>query len=370
MEPLRIGVIGCGAISGAYLGMARHFPIVQIVAAADVNRSAAEAKAKEFRVPRVCSVDEMLADPSIELILNLTVPQAHAAISLAALKAGKHAYSEKPLGISRDEGKKILAAAASKGFRIGCAPDTFLGAGIQTARKLIDQGVIGRPVACDDCLHDEPRPRKLASQSGVLLRAGRGADVRHGAVLSHCAALSAGKNPPAEWDGVDRRPRAHDHEQAEGRQQDYGTNAGPCRRHHGIRKRRRRIDHSDVRHLASDVRAGPADHDLRDGGADESPRSESIRRPGFDPAGQGFRLARCPASIHQGLWQGGGTGRHGILASAWAVRTGAMAIWRLPCWTRCRDFSIPHRAGRITGRRPNSRDPRRCHRILPFGVLG
>jgi predicted dehydrogenase len=148
MDPLRIGVIGCGAISGAYLGMARHFPVVQIAAAADINRAAAEAKAKEFRVPRVCSVDEMLSDPSIELILNLTVPKSHAPIALAALKAGKHTYSEKPFGITRAEGEAILAAAAGGGLRVGCAPDTFLGAGIQTARKLIDQGVIGRPVAC------------------------------------------------------------------------------------------------------------------------------------------------------------------------------------------------------------------------------
>ena len=147
MEPLRVGVIGCGAISGAYLDMAKRFPVVRIVAAADIHRAAAEAKAKEFRVPRVCSVDEILADASIELILNLTVPKAHAPMARAALNAGKHTYSEKPIGITRDEGKEILAAAASSKLRVGCAPDTFLGAGIQTARKLIDQGVIGRPVA-------------------------------------------------------------------------------------------------------------------------------------------------------------------------------------------------------------------------------
>lgn len=147
MEPVRIGVVGCGAISGAYLDMARHFPMVRIVAAADINRAAADAKAKEFRVPRVCTVDELLADPSVELILNLTVPRAHAPVALAALNAGKHTYCEKPLGISRDEGKQILAAAAARGLRVGCAPDTFLGAAIQTARKLIDQGLIGQPVA-------------------------------------------------------------------------------------------------------------------------------------------------------------------------------------------------------------------------------
>ena len=165
LEPLRVGVVGCGAISGAYLDMARQFPIVRIVAAADMNGAAAEAKAKEFKVPRVCTVDEMLADPSIELILNLTVPKSHAPIALAALKAGKHTYCEKPLGITRDEGQQILAAASSghaalatqDGLRIGCAPDTFFGAGAQTARKLIDDGR-HRPARCLHRLHDEPRP--------------------------------------------------------------------------------------------------------------------------------------------------------------------------------------------------------------------
>jgi predicted dehydrogenase len=147
IEPLRIGIIGCGAISGAYLAGAKNFSVINIVAVADINRAAAEAKAREFHVPRVCSVDELLADPSFELILNLTVPSAHASVALAAIDAGKHTYSEKPLGIDREEGRKILQAAKAKGVRVGCAPDTFLGAGTQTVRKLIDDGAIGRPVA-------------------------------------------------------------------------------------------------------------------------------------------------------------------------------------------------------------------------------
>ncbi|HWE04498.1 MAG TPA: Gfo/Idh/MocA family oxidoreductase [Tepidisphaeraceae bacterium] len=147
IDPLRIGVIGCGAISGAYLAAAKKFPILRILAVADINGAAAEAKANEFNVSRVCSVCELLADPSVELVLNLTVPGAHASIALDAIAAGKHTYSEKPLGVSRDEGRKILRAATEKGVRVGCAPDTFLGAGMQTARKIIDDGVIGRPVA-------------------------------------------------------------------------------------------------------------------------------------------------------------------------------------------------------------------------------
>jgi predicted dehydrogenase len=146
-EKVRVGVIGTGAISGAYLGMAKNFPIVEIAACADLNLDAARKKAAEFQVPRACSVDELLSDPSIELVLNLTVPKAHVPVALRAIEAGKHTYAEKPLGIDRAEAKKLLEVAAKKSRRIGCAPDTFMGAGIQTARKQIEQGAIGRPVA-------------------------------------------------------------------------------------------------------------------------------------------------------------------------------------------------------------------------------
>lgn len=146
-EAVRVGVIGCGSISGQYLGMARHFPIVEIAAVADSRREAAEAKAREFNIPRVLSAAELLADPSIQIVLNLTVPKAHAAVAVAALEAAKHTYLEKPLAISRTEAQAILSLAAKKNLRVGCAPDTFMGSGIQTARKAIDQKTIGRPVA-------------------------------------------------------------------------------------------------------------------------------------------------------------------------------------------------------------------------------
>jgi predicted dehydrogenase len=142
-----VGVIGTGAISGAYLGMAKNFPIVEIAACADVNAAAAAAKAEEFQIPKVCSVDELLADKSIEIVLNLTIPKAHVPIAMRALEAGKHTYCEKPLGINREEGHALLDLARKKKLRVGCAPDTFLGAGLQTARKLLDDGAIGSPVA-------------------------------------------------------------------------------------------------------------------------------------------------------------------------------------------------------------------------------
>jgi predicted dehydrogenase len=145
-EPIRVGVIGCGAISGAYLGMAKNFPAVQIAAVADLSREVAEKRAAEFGVKRVLGVDELIADKSIDIVLNLTIPKAHVPIALAALEAGKHTYCEKPFGINRVEGQKVLDLAKKGNLLVGCAPDTFMGAGIQTARKVLDDGVIGKPV--------------------------------------------------------------------------------------------------------------------------------------------------------------------------------------------------------------------------------
>ncbi len=146
-KTINIGVIGCGRISGAYLSMANHFPGLQITACADLDVNIAKAKAAEFNVPKSCSVDELLHDDAIDLVLNLTIPQAHFPVSMRILQSGKHVYLEKPLGINREEGRQIVEEAARRNVRVGCAPDTFMGSGIQTARKLIDDGAIGRPLA-------------------------------------------------------------------------------------------------------------------------------------------------------------------------------------------------------------------------------
>jgi predicted dehydrogenase len=163
-ERIRVGVVGCGAISGRYLQWGQNFPILEMAACADLNHAAAEKKAAEFNVPRVLEVDELLADKAIDIVLNLTVPKAHASISLAALEAGKHVYVEKPLAVTRDDGLEILRVAKKRKKLVGCAPDTFLGWGLQTARKAIDDGAIGKPVAfsafmlCPGHEHWHPNP--------------------------------------------------------------------------------------------------------------------------------------------------------------------------------------------------------------------
>jgi predicted dehydrogenase len=144
--------------------MAKNFPIVQVVACADLDMEKARAKAAEYGVPKVLGVDQLLESPEIDLVMNLTVPRAHVATALRAVENGKHTYSEKPLGVDRAEGMKLLEAAKKKNVLVGCAPDTFMGSGIQTARKLLDEGIIGRPVAftammmCPGHEHWHPSP--------------------------------------------------------------------------------------------------------------------------------------------------------------------------------------------------------------------
>ena len=141
-----IGIVGCGNISDTYLKNCQAYDNLQVVACADVELARATAKAREFGID-ARKVEALLADPEIQIVVNLTPPTAHAEISLAALTAGKHVYSEKPLAISRADGEKILALAKECHLRVAGAPDTFLGGGLQTCRRLIDEGAIGEPVA-------------------------------------------------------------------------------------------------------------------------------------------------------------------------------------------------------------------------------
>ena len=141
----KIAIVGCGNISDIYLKNCLAFDL-DVVACADMDISRAEAKAAQFGVT-ARPLTEVLEDSSIKLIVNLTPPSVHAEVSCAALKAGKHVYSEKPLATHRTDGAQLLELANRKGLRMGCAPDTFLGAGLQTCRKILDDGMIGEPVA-------------------------------------------------------------------------------------------------------------------------------------------------------------------------------------------------------------------------------
>jgi len=146
-DKVRIGIVGAGNILGQYVKGCRSFPFLDLAACADIDHARALARAAEFDIPRVWTVEELLADPDIDIVLNLTVPTAHAQVSLAAVHSGKHVYSEKPLATRPPDGRSLLEAAQEARVMVGCAPDTFLGGGQQTCRKLIDDGWIGEPVA-------------------------------------------------------------------------------------------------------------------------------------------------------------------------------------------------------------------------------
>jgi predicted dehydrogenase len=144
--PLRIGVIGVGVISKQYFASFPRLPGLKLVAVADLDLARAKAVAVEQGVAAM-SVDELLTSGEVDAVLNLTIPAAHVEVGTRALQAGKHVFAEKPLALSVTEGRPMLDLAARLGLRVGSAPDTVLGTGIQTARQLLDEGVVGQPVS-------------------------------------------------------------------------------------------------------------------------------------------------------------------------------------------------------------------------------
>ena len=145
IAPMRVGVVGCGNISDIYLLNAPRFRDIVVTACADINPEAARRQADRYAIDAL-SVEDLLKSEGVDIVLNLTIPEAHAEVSLHALEAGKHVYSEKPLATSVADGVAIIDVAKAKGLRVGAAPDTVLGAGVQEARALIDAGAIGKPL--------------------------------------------------------------------------------------------------------------------------------------------------------------------------------------------------------------------------------
>ena len=146
-NPVKVGVIGCGHVSGEYFGSFPMHREIQLAACADLDRELAVRQAEEFGIPKALHPDELLADEEIEIVVNLTPPTVHAKVSLAAIAAGKHVFSEKPLATTLEDAEAILAAARNAGVLVGCAPSTFLGGPLQTLRKVVDDGWIGEPRA-------------------------------------------------------------------------------------------------------------------------------------------------------------------------------------------------------------------------------
>jgi predicted dehydrogenase len=167
-----VGVIGCGSISDEYIRGLRMFDVLEVVACADLEPERARALAATHGISRTCTPPELINSREVQVVVNLTPPLAHKAVSLEAISAGKHVYSEKPLATTPIDGREIVAAAAMRHVMLGCAPDTFLGDALQTCRAVIDQGAIGRPVAAVACYaesgHEDwhPDPRFFYGRGG------------------------------------------------------------------------------------------------------------------------------------------------------------------------------------------------------------
>jgi len=140
-----IGIVGCGDISDTYFENAKKTGVVRVKGCSSINMNSARQKAELYGC-KALTLEELLSDAEVELVLNLTVPNAHEEVGFKVIESGKHLYSEKPLALETAQARQILHSANVKGVRVGCAPDTFMGAGLQTARKLLDEGKIGRPI--------------------------------------------------------------------------------------------------------------------------------------------------------------------------------------------------------------------------------
>ncbi len=162
--PLGVGFVGTGMISETYLQNLTSFPDITVVALGDLDEARAARQAKRHGIEVAGSAADVISHPDVELVVNLTVPAAHFAVSHAAIAAGKHVWSEKPIGVDLVEAKTLLEAAAAAGVRLGVAPDTVLGPGLQTARRAIERGDIGVPLAAQtsmayigpDTFHPDP----------------------------------------------------------------------------------------------------------------------------------------------------------------------------------------------------------------------
>lgn len=171
--PVGVGIIGAGTISKTYLENLTSFPDVEVLAIGDIVTEAARAKAEEFGIGTHGGPEAVLEHDGVELVINLTIPAVHAEVATSAIEAGKHVFNEKPLALDRVAAKALLEAADAAGLRVGCAPDTFLGSGLQEARKIIDRGDIGQPLSALT-LMQSPGPESWHPNPAFLFQEGAG----------------------------------------------------------------------------------------------------------------------------------------------------------------------------------------------------
>lgn len=206
LKKVKIGIIGCGAISKIYMvNLTNLFSITELIAVADLKREAAEAAAKQFGIEKVLSVEEMLNDPEVEMVINLTGPAAHYSVIKQCLEAGKHVYTEKMLCFDIDEGRELIDMAEKKGLYLGVSPDTFLGAGLQSARKYLDAGLIGQVTSAVACIN---RNQLLNSELFPFIRS-TGGGMPYDVGIYYLTALLALLGPVTHVTGFSKKPETY-----------------------------------------------------------------------------------------------------------------------------------------------------------------
>jgi len=173
MSAVGVGVIGAGTISDAYIKSMQSFPDLKVVAIGDLRPEAAKEKAEQYGIETHGGPDVVLNHPGVEIVVNLTIPIAHVEVALAAVAAGKHVWSEKPFSLDQDSGLKLLSTAKDAGLRLGCAPDTILGPGLQESRRIIERGEIGQPLTALS-LMQSPGPESWHPNPAFLFQEGAG----------------------------------------------------------------------------------------------------------------------------------------------------------------------------------------------------
>jgi predicted dehydrogenase len=171
--PVGVGIIGAGVISKTYIENLTGFADTEVIAIGDLYPEAARTRAEEHGISTSGDVSAVLDHPDVELVVNLTIPVAHAEVAGQAIAAGKHVWNEKPLSLDRASGEALLKAADAAGLRVGCAPDTFLGSGLQTSRRLLEEGVIGTPLTAL-VLMQGPGPESWHPNPAFLFQEGAG----------------------------------------------------------------------------------------------------------------------------------------------------------------------------------------------------
>lgn len=210
IKPVKTAVIGCGMISNIYIrNLKELFHIIELVAVCDIKLESAEEKAETYGIPMVMTVEELAASEEIELVVNLTGPNVHYSIIKKMLEAGKHVFSEKTLAVTVEEGKELAELADKKGLFLGAAPDTVLGAGLQTARKAIDAGLIGTVTSCFASIN---RNHPLLSETFRFIQNGSGGSFPMDVGVYYVAALLSLLGPVERVSGFSSPAPLHEKE--------------------------------------------------------------------------------------------------------------------------------------------------------------